>query len=109
MEQLLQAIQFVVDLGPSVMLPVVMTVLALFFRVSFGRAVRSGMMIGVGFVGIGLVVGLLTNNLGPAAHDMSQRFGMQLSVVDIGWPGASPLTWASRVAIVAIPVAILVN
>ncbi|MDR1039572.1 MAG: PTS galactitol transporter subunit IIC [Deltaproteobacteria bacterium] len=109
MEQFLKAIQYVVDLGPSVMLPLVMTVLALCFRVSFGRALRSGMMIGVGFVGIGLVIGLLTNNLGPAAHDMSQRFGMSLSVVDIGWPGASPLTWASRVAVLAIPVAILVN
>jgi PTS system galactitol-specific IIC component len=109
MEHFLKAIRFVVDLGPAVMLPIVMTALALFFRVRPGRAVRSGMMIGVGFVGIGLVVGLLTNNLGPAAHDMSQRFGMSLSVVDIGWPGASPLTWASSVAVLAIPVAILVN
>ncbi|MDR3155470.1 MAG: galactitol-specific PTS transporter subunit IIC [Deltaproteobacteria bacterium] len=109
MEPVLKAIQFVVDLGPAVMLPIVMTVLALCFRVRFGRALRSGLMIGVGFVGIGLVVSLLTNNLGPAAHVMSQRFGISLSVVDIGWPGASPLTWASRVAVLAIPVAILVN
>jgi PTS system galactitol-specific IIC component len=109
MEPVLKAIQFVVDLGPSVMLPIVMTLLALFFRVKFGRALRAGLMIGVGFVGIGLVISLLTNNLGPAAHGMSQRFGMSLSVVDIGWPGASPLTWASRVAVLAIPLAILVN
>ncbi|MDR1677264.1 MAG: PTS galactitol transporter subunit IIC, partial [Deltaproteobacteria bacterium] len=109
MASFLKAIQFIVDLGPSVMLPIVMMILALFFRVPFGRALRSGLMIGIGFVGIGLVISLLTNNLGPAAQGMSNRFGMSLTVVDIGWPGASPLTWASQIAVLAIPVAIGVN
>lgn len=43
-----------------------------------------------------------------AASGMSERFGLSLSVVDIGWPDASSMTWASNIAIVAIPVAILV-
>jgi PTS system galactitol-specific IIC component len=103
------AIRFTVDLGPSVMLPIVMTALALCFRVGFGGALRPGLMIGVGFVGIGLAISPLTKDLCPAARGMPQRFGMSISVVDIGRPGASPLPWASGVAVLAIPVAALVN
>lgn len=40
---------------------------------------------------------------------MSENFGLSLNVVDIGWPGMSPITWASSIATVAIPVAIAVN
>jgi galactitol PTS system EIIC component len=52
---------------------------------------------------------LLTENLGPAAKDMAERFNLGLSVVDVGWPGASPMAWASDIGTVAIPIAILVN
>jgi PTS system galactitol-specific IIC component len=100
---------YLFGMGPSVLLPIILAILALFFGVKPGKAVRSGIMIGIGFVGIGLIVGLMSNNLGPAAKAMSERFGMSLTVVDIGWPGASPMTWSSKIAAVAIPLAILVN
>ncbi|MDR2406039.1 MAG: PTS galactitol transporter subunit IIC [Deltaproteobacteria bacterium] len=100
---------YLFGMGPSVLLPIILAVLALFFGVKPGKAIRSGIMIGIGFVGIGLIVGLMSNNLGPAAKAMSERFGMSLTVVDIGWPGASPMTWSSKIAAVAIPVAILIN
>lgn len=109
MQSIERAVTYLIGLGPSVLLPIVMAIIAVCFGVKIGKAIRSGMMIGIGFVGIDLIVGLMTNNLGPAAQAMSARFGMSLSVVDIGWPGTSPLTWASSIATVAIPIAILVN
>ena len=70
---------------------------------------KCGISIGIGFIGIGLVIGLMLTNLAPAAQSMSQNFGISMSIIDIGWPGSSPMTWASQIALVAIPVAILVN
>ncbi|GAA3324668.1 hypothetical protein GCM10020331_053460 [Ectobacillus funiculus] len=61
------------------------------------------------FIGIGLVVGLMLDNLGPAAKAMAERFGVHLSAVDVGWPGSSPMAWASQIGGVAIPIAIGVN
>lgn len=101
--------EYLLDLGPSVMLPIVIMVLALILRQKPGRAIRAGIMIGIGFVGIGLVIGLLLDNLGPAAKAMAERFEVNLTVVDVGWPGASPMAWASQVGTLAIPVAIAVN
>ena len=102
-------INYIIDMGASAMLPLVIAVLSIIVGVKVGKAVRAGLMVGVGFVGLDLIVTLMNENLGPAAQQMSENFGLSLNVVDIGWPGMSPITWASGIATVAIPVAIGVN
>ena len=103
------AIQYIIDMGASVMLPIVIAIISICIGIKVGKAIRSGLMIGVGFVGLSLIVDMMNAELGPAAQKMSERFGLSLSVVDIGWPGASPMTWSSNIATLAIPVAIAVN
>ena len=103
------AINYIIGLGASVMLPLVIAILSIIVGVKVGKAIRAGLMVGVGFVGLGLIVDMMNANLGPAAKAMSETFGLHMSVVDVGWPGMSPITWASGIATVAIPVAILVN
>ncbi|WP_303860447.1 PTS galactitol transporter subunit IIC [Alkalibaculum bacchi] len=101
--------QYIVDMGASVMLPIVIAILSIIVGVKPSKAIRAGLMIGVGFVGLSLIVNLMNSELGPAAQAMSERFGLSLSVVDQGWPGISPVTWKSSIALVAIPLAIIIN
>ena len=70
------------------MLPLVIAILSICVGVKVGKSVRSGLMIGVGFVGLGLIVDMMNAQLGPAAQAMSENFGLSMSVVDIGWPGS---------------------
>ncbi|WP_125980073.1 PTS galactitol transporter subunit IIC [Loigolactobacillus iwatensis] len=105
----MQVIQYIVNLGASVMIPIVIFIVGLLFGNGIGKSLKSGISIGIGFTGINLVISLLTNNLGKAAEAMAQNFHMGLSVVDIGWPGTSPMAWASNMGLIAIPIAILVN
>lgn len=79
-------IQAFLDLGATVILPIVIFLLGLFFRQKVGAAFRSGLTIGVAFVGIFLVIDLLVNNLGPAAQAMVKNLGVSLNVIDVGWP-----------------------
>ncbi|MFD1168190.1 PTS galactitol transporter subunit IIC [Oceanobacillus caeni] len=102
-------IQYIVDLGASVMLPIVIFIIGLLLRQGVGKSLRSGITIGIGFIGIGLVVDLLNQNLGPAAQSMADNFNLGLSVVDLGWPGTAPMAWASSMGLIAIPIAIAVN
>ncbi|HBO37282.1 MAG TPA: PTS galactitol transporter subunit IIC, partial [Pasteurellaceae bacterium] len=104
-----QIMQYILDLGPSVMLPIVIIILSLLLGMKFADSFKAGLQIGIGFVGIGLVIGLMLDSIGPAAKAMAQAFDIQLNVVDIGWPGAAPITWASQIALIAIPIAIAVN
>lgn len=105
----LYGIQYVIDMGASVMLPIVIAVISICIGIKAGKAIQSGLMLGVGFVGLSLLINMMNDQLGPAAQAMSERFGLTLNVVDIGWPGASPMTWASNIATIAIPTAVLVN
>lgn len=105
----MQALQYLVDLGPSVMMPIIFTVFALCLGVKFGKAIRSGLLIGIGFIGLNLVITLLTENLGPAAEAMVANFGLHLNVLDVGWPAASAIAFGSTVGVLIIPLGIIVN
>lgn len=100
---------YILELGPTVMLPVVIIIFSKLLGMKLGDSFKSAIHIGIGFVGIGLVIGLMLDSIGPAAKAMAENFQLNLDVVDIGWPGSSPMTWASQIALVAIPLAIVVN
>jgi galactitol PTS system EIIC component len=102
-------VQFFLDLGASVFLPIVIFILAVAFGAKAGKAIRAALMVGVGFVGIGLVLGLLFDNLGPAAQAMVERFGIELSIIDVGWPASAAIAFGSDIAGLIIPAGILLN
>ncbi|MFU0784467.1 MAG: PTS galactitol transporter subunit IIC [Thermoanaerobacterium thermosaccharolyticum] len=108
---LISAVKYIINLGPTVMLPIILTIIGLMFGLGLKRSFKSGITIGIGFVGINLVIGLLTGTggLGEAAQKMVSNFGLHLSIIDVGWPAAAAIAWASPIAAVMIPIAVLVN
>ncbi len=109
MQAFVDFIQGFLGLGATVILPVAIMILGLVFGQKLGKAIRSGLTIGVAFVGIFLVIDLLTLNLGPAAQGMVERLGVDLNVIDVGWPATSSIAWASVVAAFIIPLGLIVN
>src|SRR5690625_2175147 len=109
MQGFVDFLQAFLDLGATVILPVAIFLLGLFFGQKPGRAFRSGLTIGVAFVGIFLVIDLLVDNLGPAAQGMVEQLGVSLTVIDVGWPATSSIAWASVVAAFIIPLGLIVN
>lgn len=102
-------IQYLVNLGAAVVLPIIIFLLGLVLGQKPGRAFRSGVIVGVGFVGIGLIIGLLIGQLGPAATAMVQHFGVHLTVIDVGWPSTAAIAFGSKVGALAIPIGLSVN
>lgn len=109
MQGFVDFLQGFLALGATVILPVAIFLLGLFFGQKPGKAFRSGLTIGVAFVGIFLVIDLLVMNLGPAAQGMVERLGVNLNVIDVGWPASSSIAWASVVAAFVIPLGLVVN
>ncbi|CAK5456245.1 hypothetical protein ECO2947_01410 [Escherichia coli] len=81
-------VQYILGFGPTVMLPLVLFILALFFKVKPAKALRSSLTVGIGFVGIYAIFDILTSNVGPAAQAMVERTGINLPVVDLGCTAA---------------------
>ncbi|WP_286908361.1 PTS galactitol transporter subunit IIC [Clostridium sp. UBA1652] len=105
----MEIIQYVLGLGPTVILPIAILLIGLVFGTGFKKAIKAGFTIGIGFVGISLVIDLLSGSLGPAAQTMVERFGLNLTVIDTGWPSAAAGAWASPVAAILIPIIMGVN
>lgn len=109
MESILKVFQFIQGLGPSVVMPIILFIMGFLLKAGGGRALRAGLTVGVGFIGLNLVIGMMGENLGPAVQQMSERFGLSLSIIDVGWPAAAAIAFASRVGAIIIPVCLIVN
>ena len=62
-------------------------------RDRFSKALKSGLLVGVGFVGLSVVTALLTSSLGPALSQVVEIYGLQLKVFDMGWPAAAAVAY----------------
>ena len=92
---MLNALQWFVDLGATVVLPILIFAFGLILGAKPGKAFISGLKVGIGFVGLNLVIGLLGNSLGPAAQTMVERFGLSLTTIDVGWPAAAAISYGT--------------
>ncbi len=109
MDQLMGVVQYILGIGPTAILPIAILIIGLIAGTGITKAFKSGITIGIGFVGINLVCGVLSSTLGPIAQEMVKRFGLSLNVIDSGWPAAAAAAWATPVAAILIPVCLIVN
>lgn len=109
MDYILGFFDILSNLGASVMMPIIIFVIALCIGTGFGKALKSGLTIGVAFIGINLVINLLGNTIGPAAQQMVENLNLNLNILDVGWPTAAQIAFSTQVGAVIIPVCLLVN
>ena len=104
-----EVFKYIIGLGAAVMMPVIFTILGLCIGIKFGDALKSGLKVGVGFVGLSIVTALLTSALGPALNDVVVLYDLQLKVFDMGWPAAASVAYNTAVGAFIIPVCLAVN
>ena len=104
-----QVFAYIISLGASVMMPILFTIIGLCIGMKFGKALRSGLYVGVGFVGLGIVTALLTTNFDMPLKAISQLYDLQLKVFDMGWPAAAAVAYGTAVGALIIPICLGVN
>ncbi len=104
-----QVFSYIISLGAAVMMPIIFTVLGVCIGIKLGDALKSGLKVGVGFVGLSIVTALLTSALGPALNTVVEIYDLQLKVFDMGWPAAASVAYNTAVGAFIIPVCLGVN
>ena len=104
-----QVFSYIIGLGAAVMMPIIFTVLGVCIGIKFSKALKSGLYVGVGFVGLSVITALLTSSLGPALSDVVRIYGLELKVFDMGWPAAASVAYNTLVGSFIIPVCLGVN
>lgn len=109
MNIVMNVFNFFIEAGPTVMLPVIITIIGMIFGLKISRAFKSGLTLGIGFAGIKLILDFMTTNVGPAAKAMVDRTGVQLDALDVGWGSIAAVTWASPIIAILIFAILIVN
>ena len=109
MEAIQSIFNFLTGLGSPVMLPIIIFILGLILGQKVGRAFISSITVGVGFIGLGLVITLLFDALGPATAALVESTGIQLNALDVGWGVAAAIAFGTAVGSLVFIVALGVN
>ena len=104
-----QVFSYIIGMGAAVMMPIIFTILGVCIGIKFSKALKSGLLVGVGFVGLSVVTSLLTSTLGPALSKVVEIYDLQLKVFDMGWPAAASVAYNTSVGAFIIPVCLGVN
>ena len=104
-----QVFSYIISLGASVMMPILFTIIGLCIGMKFGKSLKSGLYVGVGFVGLGIVTALLTTNFNTPLDAISKIFELDLKVFDMGWPAAAAVAYNTAVGALIIPICLGIN
>ena len=99
MDTLLNLVQGFLNIGAVSMLPIFITVMGLVFGMGFFKSLKNGLLVGIGFQGISLVITFMMQAIDPViAYFGSAGSSMSFSIVDVGWASLAGAAWGSPFA-----------
>lgn len=108
MNFLLNFFQEFMSLGATVLLPIIVAVLGIIFKMNAGKAIKSGLLVGFGFQGLVLVVNLLIQSINPVMEHY-KAIGSGYDVLEIGFAPLGAASWTVPFAVFVIPAIFLLN
>lgn len=109
MEIIQELFSYISSLGNYVLVPIMIMLVGFAVRLKPIKAVRAGVIVGIGLIGMDLVLGLVWTNISPVAELLTERFGLNLTTIDAGWGAAAGLAFSTPVGSFIIPFIIVVN
>ncbi|WP_314944909.1 PTS transporter subunit IIC [Olsenella uli] len=109
MEIIVTTLQTVASMGPMVMMPLIILVLGLIFRVKANILLKSALLVGIGFAGVNMVINWFVSQVAGSVSGMVANWGIQTSIMDVGWPARAAATWAFPLAAVVVFVVLGAN
>ncbi|MCB4975256.1 PTS glucitol transporter subunit IIA [Streptococcus mutans] len=99
----------IIDLGAAPLMTVILTIIALCFRVKFTKALEGGIKLGIALTGISAIINILSTAFSGAMTDFVDRTGLHLNITDVGWAPLATVTWGSPYTLYFLLVMLIVN
>lgn len=109
MELFQTIINYILNLGSAVFVPLIILILGLFAGMKLKKAFMSALTLGIAFTGMSMVITFMSNAVSPASEELAQNTGIYLPALDLGWTGAASITWSWSYAFVFFAVVLGVN
>lgn len=98
-----------IDMGAPTIMLVVLTIIALLFRVKISKALEGGVKLAIALTAISDVMNLLTNTFTPAMNQFVKHTGIHKDILDMGWAPLATITWGSPYTLFFLLVLIILN
>lgn len=102
-------IQYILDLGAAVFLPLIMIIIGLAVKMKPKKAIICGLTLGIAFTAINVVLTFMFDTISPAASAFVTNTGINLKTVDVGWSPVASVSWAWPYALMVFPIQIGIN
>lgn len=99
----------IIDLGAAPLMTVILTIIALCFRVKFTKALEGGIKLGIALTGISAIINILSTAFSGAMTDFVDRTGLHVNITDVGWAPLATITWGSPYTLYFLLVMLIVN
>ena len=109
MDVLKTIVNYVLNLGAPVFVPLIMFIIATIAGLKLKKSVMAALTLGVAFSGMTLVVNYMMDSISPAAKAMSKIFHLSLNAIDAGWTGVAAITWSYKSAFLFFPLLLAIN
>ena len=100
---------FLSSVGAAVFVPVIMIIMGLIVRMKPKDAISSGILLGVAFTGMSMLISYMGEIISPVGEAMLKNVGINLPILDGGWTTMAAIAWSWPYAILMFPLMIVIN
>lgn len=98
-----------IQLGAAPLMAIILTIIALLFKVKFSKALEGGLKLAIALTGIGAIIGILTTAFADALKSFVERTGLALTITDVGWTPLATITWGSPYTLYFLLITVFLN
>lgn len=109
MQTVLDIIQYIVDLGSYVFVPILMCIIGLIFGLKPSKAIKAGVTVGIGLIGVSIVSTLTADSLSPVINEMVRVLDLNLTAIDVGGSPAAAVGFGSLLGAALIIVILITD
>jgi PTS system galactitol-specific IIC component len=109
MGALSNVISYILSFKAYVLLPIIIFLFSLIFRLEVKKSIQAVLTIGIGFIGIFIIFEYFVKSTGPAVQAVVERSGLHSNALDVGWPPLVAITWSFKLAPVFMVLVMIIN
>lgn len=83
MEVFQTIINYVLNLGSAIFVPLIILILGLLAGMKLKKAFMSALTLGIAFSGMSMVIGYMSNAVSPASEALAKNTGISLPALDL--------------------------
>ena len=105
MEQIVGIFNYISDLGKYIIIPITVAIIGLIFKCEPEKAVKGGIVMGVGLFGLDLAMGLVFTYVSPIASALLLNANIHKDIIDVGWAASAGIAYSTSLAafIISLP------